>query len=810
MTLQQKILSVATGLVLVVLSASFRDNTFFDRVATTLTRYTEEFPQEKVYLHLDKPYYTSGEIIWLKAYLVAGSHHEPSPFSRALYIDLFNQDKQLVFELNLKADQGFADGHIDLPDTLRSGNYILRAYTSWMRNFDHAFFYEREIKIWNPSETPQASTAAQASSLDLQFFPEGGNLVEGIRSRVGFKAVGSDGYGKKVNGVITDQHGNLITNFESNPLGMGSFEFVPEAGFTYFGKADEVSNPVTLPGAWKSGFVLNVTESKEQGHVLIRIQTNELTPDKNVTLVAQCRGVLEYILQPNLSNNFALIQVPKNKHLNGITQLTLFNGKNQPVAERLIYIAQDEQVTLEITPDKALYHPREKVTLNIKATDQDNHPVQGSFSLAIVDDRQIILNPHQEHITANLFLSSELKGYIENAGYYFNPENQDRNEALDALLLTQGWRRFVWQEVLSGTWPALHHPIEQGLSVSGKLVDILSKKPINNGKVTLLSNNPGLVFLETSSDTDGRFAFRHLEYYDSASIFLQGVNKRNKKTVIIEADVPIKPSFDRPVQPLTLQLVSYERNYLERSRQRQEIDASFNFDEKMIILDPVEVVSTRLEDQTFKIYGSGSRTIKTADIPNLESFRHPMQLIQNRVPGVQVIQTTPLDWTISVRGPTGSLAGNSPMIFLDNVQLTDTRFLNAVQPNTIESIEIFRGPEAAIFGSNGANGVIMFYTKRGSYSDIKRQGAVSLMNMGFQTHREFYSPRYDVNDAKHIKPDYRATIYWNPYIKTDSLGQATVDFFANDNQSTMTGLLEGLSYQGTPATGRFNFHVDKQ
>jgi hypothetical protein len=82
--------------------------------------------------------------------------------------------------------------------------------------------------------------------------------------------------------------------------------------------------------------------------------------------------------------------------------------------------------------------------------------------------------------------------------------------------------------------------------------------------------------------------------------------------------------------------------------------------------------------------------------------------------------------------------------------------------------------------------------------------------MGFQTHREFYSPRYDVNDAKQIKPDYLATIYWNPYIKTDSLGQATVDFFANDNQSTMTGLLEGLSYQGTPATGRFNFHVDKQ
>jgi hypothetical protein len=809
MKLQQKILLIAAVSMAIAVVTSFRDNTFFDRVATTLTRYTEEFPQEKIYLHFDKPYYTSGEIIWFKAYLVAGSHHEPSPFSQAIYIDLFNQDGQLTRELKLKADRGFADGHLDLPDTLQSGNYRLRAYTSWMRNFSDAYFFEQEIKIWNPSENREAFPPTTPETVDLQFFPEGGNLVEGIRSRVGLKAVGTDGYGKSVKGIITDQHGAMITTFASNSLGMGFFEIVPESGSTYFAKADDISAIIPLPVASKHGFVLNVTESQEQGNVLIRIQTNELTPDKNVTLVAQCRGVLEYILQPNLSNNFALIQVPKDKHLNGITQLTLFTGKNQPVAERLIYIEQDEHVTLKITSDKSLYRPRERVTLTVNATDQHSRPVQGNFSLSIVDDRQMVLNPDAEHITANVLLSSELKGHIENAGYYFNPQNKDRKEALDALLMTQGWRRFIWQDVLSGTWPALDHPVEQGLMVSGKVLDILSKKPISNGKVTLLSNNPGLVFLETPTGSDGRFAFRHLDYYDSASIFLQGANKRNKKTVIIEADLQTKPVFDRQVQPLTLQLASDQHNYLERSRQRQSIDASFNFDEKVIKLDPVEVVSTPLEDQTFKIYGSGSRTVKTADIPNLESFRHPLQLLQNRVPGVQVVQINLLDWTISVRGPSGSLAGNSPMIYLDNVQLTDPRYLNAVQPNTIESIEIFRGPEAAIFGSNGANGVIMFYTKRGNYSDFNQQGALSLMTIGFQTHREFYSPRYDVPQPQHIKPDYRATLYWNPYIKTDSLGTATLDFFTNDNESSMTGIIEGLSFQGIPAYGRFTFQVMK-
>ncbi|MBX2958223.1 MAG: TonB-dependent receptor plug domain-containing protein [Cyclobacteriaceae bacterium] len=816
MKVNSKLLLLIVSLCGILTILSFRYNSFFDLVATTLKRYTEEYPQEKIYLHIDKPYYTAGEIIWLKAYLVAGSHHEPSTFSKAILVDLINQDGQLTFEIKLSADLGFAEGQINLPDTLHSGNYALRAYTSWMRNFNNAFFFEKEIKIWNPGAKLSNQIAENNMQLDLQFFPEGGNLVEGIRSRVGLKAVGADGYGKEVKGIIIDQQGTFITAFESNPLGMGAFEFVPEDGVTYFGKLEkEDAQPFPLPQASKTGFVLNITESHEHGDVLIRIQTNEATLNKSVALIAQCRGVLEYILQPDLSDNFALIRVPKDKHLNGITQFTLFNGQ-VPVAERLMFIDQEEQVTLEITPDKKVYSPREKITLRIKATDKNNQPVQGNFSLSVLDAKQMLLNPNAEHITANLLLSSELVGLIENSGYYFNPENEDRKQALDALLLTQGWRRFVWQDILAGKWPALNYPIQQGINLTGTLQDVLSKKPIADGKVTLLSNNPHLVFLEAISGKDGRFAFHNLQFYDTADIFLQGTNKRNRKTVIFEIDPLDKPTFGRTVQPLALQLTDYEKNYLERSSERQQIDASYTFDERVIILDPVDVLGEHMSDEPFKIYGKGSRTIRTSEIPGAETFFHPYQYLQGRVAGVQVVQNGPY-WNISIRGSAYSSvgAGTKPLIMIDNIPIESSSLesinpLGSINPRDIESIEIFRGPEAAIFGASGANGAILFYTKRGKYRPVTREGAITFTSIGFQAHREFYSPRYDVKQPRHIKPDYRATIYWNPNIVTDSLGNTTLDFFTNDNESIMMGVLEGLSFRGQPATARFSYQVEKR
>ena len=170
--------------------------TIVEQIGTTLKKYTEEFPQEKIYLHTDRPYYLSGETIWLKAYVTAGTTQQLSTISNTVYVELLASDKSPVEKFILRADSGLGHGYLELPADLESGTYLLRAYTNWMRNFGEPFFFTKELKVWNLDLTEKKSTK-KSDGLELQFFPEGGHLIEGLRNRVAFKAIGPDGLGRE-------------------------------------------------------------------------------------------------------------------------------------------------------------------------------------------------------------------------------------------------------------------------------------------------------------------------------------------------------------------------------------------------------------------------------------------------------------------------------------------------------------------------------------------------------------------------------------------------------------------------------------
>lgn len=787
---------------------SFRNENFIERITSGLEKYIEEYPQEKVYIHFDKPYYTSGEIIWLKAYLVAGSYHQPSPLSQTIYVDFIDHKKNILFEFKLKSNNGLSSANISLPDSLSSGNYIIRAYTPWMKNFNSAFFFEKQIAIWNLSDTKNEKVNAKETDLDFQLFPEGGNMVEGIKSKVAFKAIGKDGLGIPVQGSIIDQDGIVVTSFKSNHFGMGYFELVPENGKNYFCSIfNYASKKIKLPPASEMGFILSVTNNKDQSDIIIRVQTNEKTQNKNMHLLAQSRGVLSYVLKLDLTKNFYLLRIPKEKHLSGITQLTLFNEQNLPVAERLIFIDHQDYLNISITSDKKIYKPREKVELTLNVTNISNTPVQGNFSLAVCDDQQLFLNKDRDNISSNLLLSSDLTGHIEDPGYYFNHENLDRQEALDILLLTQGWRRFLWTDILMDKWPEINSLIDQGLTISGKLVDLFTKKPIDEGKVILLSDNPNINLMQVSTTKDGYFIFENLIYFDSTKLVLQGETKRKRKSVLFQLINDDKPKVGSFIQQLDIQLKDYGLQYVERNREIKQIDAAYNFDERTIILDEIEVKGTPIIEEPNKMYGKGSNSIKASDVIGVDSYNHPLQILQGRVAGV-LVTGSGLSYNVLIRG-VGSTTNNTPLILVDNVPVT-IDVLNSIPPRDIESVEVFKGPEAAIFGSDGANGAILFYTKKGFVNDVNKEGVRTLNSIGYLIPREFYSPKYDVTKPEHIKPDKRLTIFWDPLIQTDSLGKAKITFFNNDNETSVTGILEGISPFGTTGTAQFQYRISKE
>lgn len=771
-------------------------------------RYISEQPQEKVYIHTDRQTYAAGETIWLKAYLTAGPFHIPSSLSATIYVELIDSEGELILQHKLFTPDGFASGQLELSDSIRSGNYLLRAYTNWMRNSGEEYFFHRPLKIWNSQVISEPSTTREtefaASKVDVQFFPEGGNLVRGILSKVAFKAIGEDGLGKAVKGKILEGDA-VIAEFESNEFGMGVFPLLPEKGKSYRAQMEGSEMELDLPAAKESGFVMSVSNSGKSDDIIVKIQSTENSQISKISLLAQTRGLVCASSRADLANRVVFVRIPKKEFPTGIAQITALDENGIPLAERLVFIDHQDQLTLSAVPDKSSYGPREPIRMDITAKDKAGEPVAANFSLSVFDKSQVPFDEHQETIQSSLLLSSELQGKIENPGYYFNPENPDRDVALDYLLLTQGWRKFSMKKALNGEIPKPVYRIEKGLTITGQLTDPKTNKPIAGGTASYLSLYPIPESKTSLSYSEGKFSFEDLIYFDSAEVILQGKLRNGKSTATVSADhTRMSPTLRHPISPFYAAPSAAEKDFLAKSVERKNISKAFDFDEDLIALDGVEVTGTKIIDQYTgpRIYGGGSTKINVADNPALENLQHPLDLVKGRVAGVQVWGSGDT-WSILIQGVSSINSSVEPLIMVDDIPIP-IEGLSSIPVLEIESVSVWKGPDAAIFGSRGANGVLGFYTKRGKVqSNTPNQLDHPPVPSGYQIAKEFYSPKYEAEKPPQPRPDRRVTLFWAPDIQTDSTGRATVLFYNHDLESVLQGELEGISWKGETGVVRF-------
>jgi hypothetical protein len=785
-----------------------------ERIAAALKKFNEEFPQEKVYVHTDRPYYLAGETIWFKAYLTAGSFHQLSPLSKTLYVELVNEKKEKIMQLMVRLNEGTGHADILLPSDLKSGNYLLRAYTNWMRNYDEDFFYNQEIKIWNIDEKISQPPVVALEPVDLQFFPEGGHLVSGIKSNIAFKAVGSDGLGKKVKGKIYSASGTVEAEFESTHLGMGMFSFTPEQGQHYTAEIEDMNQmeaqkalKYDLPTVEDRGFVITVTNKEDQEEVVVKIQSTESTPrPQTLTLAAHHRGELSFVAQVNFANVIYFVKMPKANLLHGLTHITLFDGTGRPLCNRLIFIDKAGQMRVTIKGLKPAYKPREKVEFEIETKDAEGKPLPAQLSLTAVNTGEVAIDAYGKSIVDYLQLSSDLRGHIENPGYYFHAAEPDRYKNLDLLLLTQGWTRFAWEKILQDQWPAITHYIEQGINIQGALLDDLSGAPVEGGKVTFFTTSNETDIVVAATGKKGRFIFDDLIFYDSSKVVLQGENKRGKKFVKFEVD-PLLPNqpVSYPLQPIKEPISDYENTLVVKGEERRKIDASYQFEGKTIVLEGVEVRGERIDpDKEARVYKGVSKTIKADQVPGYNYLFHPLELLRG-VAGVRLLPNPP-GYDVVIRG-IGTFTGNtSPLIMLDNVPVA-INTLNTIPVSMIESVDVFRGAEATVFGSQGANGVIAFFTRKGGSVASIAKGVFNVNLKGYYSAQEFYSPKYDINKPEHVKPDRRVTVFWQPQITTNENGKATVHFFNPDPETSVFIQVEGITKSGIPGKGTATYRL---
>lgn len=787
----------ASFFLLPVLSFLPQPNDELIQLIELLNAYRKFRPQEKLYVHLDKPMYAAGEDIWLKTYLLDASYHTPDSLSQVVYVELLDPGKKIIQRHVLHSPNGMAHADFHLGDTIPEGNYAIRAYTNYMKNLGEEFFFLKEIKVLTQSSkaTPEDNPSPARSTVDLQFFPEGGNLLAGTENRIAFKGINSLGKSIPVEGKIIDSQNKVITTFATAHSGMGIFSLTAAAGNNYRAIVTSPSDDkqeFALPPANEKGYLLKVEDARD--NIKVTVLTNQQTVTSGYTsvyLLALTRGVACFAAKGEIKQNSLVTLIPKSRFPSGIAQITLFDQDLTPQCERLFFINHQHSLQVSIQPDKPSYEKREKVTLNVSVAASDKNPVTGNFSISVYDGAKVSDTEHPVSIENYLLLTSDLKGFIEDPGYYLKDTLKETRVHLDLLMMTHGWRRFSWQTLLKDPIKAADYFPEKGLVVRGTVMKSLAKKPAMGASIKVLSKNGDILIL--TSDSLGRFYSDKMVYYDSTELIIQTDNVKGKQTSLQFQLHPFNSSPPALYQPSSFQPTE-AGDFLEQAALRNKVLASYRIAKDATLLKEVEVKATRIKEEPShkKIYGMPDATLKGEDIP--DGAINILQAMQGRLAGVHITGVAP-NISVSIRG------GGAPLFLLDGMQV-DVDMILAIPVSDVESIDVLKGASAAIYGGNGGNGVIAVNLKSGASAYTRPTIGIHLIKYpGFYTAREFYVPRYDVPADEHNLPDIRTTLYWNPLVIPDNEGKAQISFYASDVASEYKVVMEGISANGQPGVG---------
>lgn len=755
--------------------------------------YQEAAPQEKLFIHTDKDQYITGEIIWFKAYCVNASGNILADLSKVAYIDILDHNNKPISQSKISLKSGTGNGSIQVPSTLVNGSYKLRAYTKWMQNFGPDLFFEKQINLLNTLSSPEAAKKV-SSEQDLRFFPEGGDMIEGIPANIGFKVVGADGLGIDIKGVIVNQKNDTVAQFQTLKFGIGRFTFTPMPNQTYKAVASSTHKEIIikeLPAAKKTGYAMSLADDGgEQLNLTISSNLNT----QRVFLFVHNGKQTTVAENLSLTNGKSQLRIDKKKLGEGISHLTVFNENGQAVSERLYFKMPQQQLKIEASSDFMQYGTRKKVNVHLSLKDEQNQPQSANLSLSVrrIDSLQAM---SETDIMSYLWLSSELKGHIESPAYYFLQNDKDSRQALDNLLLTQGWRRFKWDEVLKAKTPSFTFlPEVNGHLITGKIVDHsgLAQRGIN---VFLGVPGKRVQFYTAESDSLGRFAFNTKDFYGSNEIVVQ-TNTELDTTSLVSIQSPFAEQFStfdyKPfnIKPSLLQS-------LQKYSFGTQVQNAYSSAQLKRFYDP------GIDSSLF--YGKPYKTYKPK---NYTAFNTVEEVLREYV-SETFVSKRQKNFQIKVLSKTGDLLSGDPLVLLDGTPFFNLNKVMTANPNLIDKIEVVR--DKYYYGSAYFEGILNFSSYKGNLADVEiAPTAIILDYEGMQLQREFYSPTYE-NEAK-LKsrlPDLRSTIFWQPEINIKKEGSASLDFYTSDFTGTYLVEVQGISDKGIPGSKYIRFEVKK-
>ena len=760
-------------------------------IARQLQRYGQQALVEKLYVHLDRPVYTARETMWLKLYAVDGTWHKSLALSKVAYLEVLNAQQQPVLQTQLALHNATAQGALDLPATLPTGRYVVRAYTSWMKNFDPEYYFQTPVTIINTFAASGSAGAPAARSYDVQFFPEGGQLVQGVASRVGFRVADAAGRGQAATGTVRDAQGRAVATLRTLRAGLGSFEFTPAAGAAYTAEiqlaaGQKLRQP--LPAAAAQGYVLRLAEASAT-QLRLHVRARGLGAEAaQLALVGHSgqRIATAQVAVPNAQGEVDFV-VDKAALLPGISHFTVFNSRRQPVAERL-YFRRPRPLAVTAAFSQARYGPRQQVALRL-ALPAGAAPAQ--LSLAVYQLDSLAAGVAQAGIGSVLSLTSDLKGTVEDPDYYLRDSSQVGQRAVDNLLLTHGWSRFRWADVLAARPLALPYAPE----LNG---------PLLRGQVRTAAGAaaPGIVaylaapgraarFYTATSGPDGGLQFEPREAYGPRTYVLQ-TDWRRDSTYQLALLSPYSARYAAgPVAPVALD-TSLAADLTRRHIQAQLQTTYYGRYRRYQLPSP----------DTLALYGKPPVQYRLDDYTRFKTLE---EVLREYVQGVYVRPRKDGMHLLVADQLHGTLFENDPLVLLDGVPVFDSNKLLAFDPLRLQRVAVFTN--RYFYGAHDYDGLLSFNTYRGDLQGFALDPRALLEEYnGLQGQREFFAPRYDIPAPSQL-PDQRNLLHWQPAIALAPGTTQEVTFYTSDQSGHYRVVVQALAANGQTGTTNVVFEV---
>jgi len=785
----KKIVTGSLLTLLVSMQVKAQDN--FNAIPVLFGQYQQQGIKEKIYAHTDKSFYTAGEIIWFKLYNVDASFHKPLSLSKVAYIELMGANNKALLQAKIKLEQGRGHGSLYIPLTANSGNYKLRAYTNWMKNDGADYFFEKNITIVNTQKIAAIEPSVAAEKIDVNFFPEGGNLVNNIKSRLAFKAINEDGHEAEFKGAVTD-NGDTIIRFAPLHNGMGSFYFTPQSNHTYKAYIKPAKGGMQvkeLPQVYSSGFVMHLDDVGDKLHIEVKSDNLSL---QEVYLFVHTRGIIKSGLVSSMQNGNVVFTINKAVLGDGISHVTVFNNKRQPVCERLYFKRPVSNLGLSAKTELPVYSTRRKVNIEIAGQSMKAKDT-ASISMAVyrIDSLQ---STEDNFIENYLLLTSDLKGKIEDPASYFSTQD---NEALDNLMLTQGWRRFKWENVLNQSKPMfVFAPEYNGHLITGTVLDMQTGKPKSD--IATYLSVPGLFteFTTATSDTNGQVRYEMKKFNGSQQIMVQP-SVKYKGLYRIDIKSPFSNDFSSDSLPSFSLPQRSAATLLEHSMSMQ-VQNIYAGD----LLNQFHIPFT----DTSAFYLKPDARYMLDDytrFTTLEEVVREYVLLVNLRRREGKFHLVVFDLSNNVPFE------NNPLVLLDGVAIQDVNKFMSFDPLKIKKLEVVN--RRYTLGSSEFEGILNWSTYKGDLANYELDSNVAVIDYeGLQLEREFYSPAYNTQEkaASHL-PDFRNVLYWQPDITLNGNETKEIGFYTSDVPGKYAVVIQGLDNNGICGSRLVTFEVKK-